>query len=88
MPDYLAKALFVVLGLMLQRQLILLLPHAARPAARFFVNAVIGLAGLLTANMVGGLFGVSVGLNAFTLPAAALLGLPGVALLWILRYLL
>lgn len=88
MPDYIAKALFVVIGLMLQRQLILLLPHAAHPAARFLVNAVIGLSALLTANMVGSLFGVGIGLNAVTIPVSAGLGIPGVALLWIIRYLL
>ncbi len=88
MPDYLAKALFVVLGLMLQRQLLLLAPHAARPAARLAVHAAMGLTSLLTANMAGSPFGVGVGLNAFTIPVAALLGLPGTALLWALRYLL
>lgn len=88
MPDYLAKALFVVIGLLLERQLFRLLPHAAHPAARFLVNAVMGLAALLTANTVGSLFGAGVGLNAVTLPASAVLGLPGVALLWVVRYLI
>ena len=88
MPDYLIKALFVVIGLLLQRQLFALLPHARRTAARFFVNAVIGLSALLTANMIGSPFGMGVGLNAVTLPVSAGLGLPGVALLWIFRYLI
>ena len=88
MPDYLSKALFVVIGLLLQRQLIVLLPHAAHPAARFLVNAVLGLCALLTANTVGSLFGAGIGLNAVTIPLSAGLGIPGVALLWIIRYLL
>lgn len=88
MPEYFVKALFVVIGLMLLRTLFSLLPRAKRPAARFFVNAVMGLAGLLTANMIGSLFGVGIALNAVTLPVSAGLGLPGVALLWVFRYLL
>ena len=88
MPLYFAKALFVVVGLMLQRQLILLQRHAARPAARLVVNAGVGLAALLTANMIGSPFGMGVGLNAVTLPISLGLGVPGVALLWVLRYLL
>lgn len=88
MPDYIAKALFVVIGLMLQRRLITLLPHAAHPAARFLINAALGLSALLIANTVGTLFGLGIGLNAVTLPVSATLGLPGVALLWIVRYIL
>lgn len=87
MPDYLIKALFVFTGLLLIRQLITLLPRA-RFTARLLLHAVMGLAGLLMANTVGGLFGLRLGLNAATLPVAAGLGLPGVAALWALRYLL
>lgn len=88
MPDYLVKALFIVIGLLLQRQLILLLPHAAHPVASFIVSAVMGVAALLTANTVGSLFGVGVGLNAVTIPTSVVLGVPGVALLWVIRYLM
>ena len=88
MPDWFLKALFVVIGLMLQRQLIALAPHAAHPAARFFVNAAMGLAALLTANMIGSLFGLGLGLNAVTIPVSAVLGVPGVALMWTALYLL
>jgi len=87
-PDWFLKALFVVTGLMLQRQLIALLPRAAHPAARFFVNAALGLAALLTANMIGSLFGAGLGLNAVTIPVSAVLGIPGVALMWAVLYLL
>ena len=88
MPEYLVRALFVFTGLLLQRQLLVLLPHASRPGVRLLLNAVLGLSALLTANTVGSLFGVGLGLNAVTVPAAAGLGLPGVASMWILRYLL
>ena len=88
MPDYIAKALFVVLGLMLQRRLLALAPHAVRAGTRLLLNAALGLCALLTANMIGSLFGVGLGLNALTLPVSAGLGIPGVALLWVVRYLL
>lgn len=88
MPEYLIKALFAVIGLMLEKQLFTLLPHAKHPAARFFVNAVIGLACLLIANVIGSAFGLGLGLNAVTVPAAAVLGIPGVAVMWLFCYLL
>ena len=88
MADYLIKALFVTVGLMLMRQLFVLLPHARHPAARFTVNAAMGLSCLLTANTLGSAFGVGLGLNAVTLPVSAGLGIPGVALMWLFRYLL
>ena len=87
MPDYIARALFVVTGLLLQRQLIKLLPHLRHPAARFPAHAVMGLSALLTANTVGSLFGAGIGLNAVTLPVSAVLGIPGVLLMWIIRFL-
>lgn len=86
MPDYILNALFVLVGLMLMRQVAALLRHVSRPVPQFFLNAVMGLCLLLTANTVGSLFGVGLGLNAVTLPIAAGLGAPGVALLWALRY--
>lgn len=87
MPDYLIKALFVFTGLLLTEQLVTLLPRASF-AVRLLLHAVMGLTGLLMANTVGSLFGLRLGLNAVTLPVAAGLGLPGVAALWTMRYLL
>lgn len=87
MPDYIVKALFVLTGLMLLRRLIALLPRAVHPIARFLINAMMGLCALLLGNTVGSLFGLGLGLNAVTVPVSAGLGVPGVALLWALRYL-
>lgn len=85
MSEPLVNTMLVFIGLLLIRRLITLLPRA-RFAARLFLHAVMGLAGLLMANTVGGLFGLGLGLNPVTLPVAAGLGLPGVAALWVLRY--
>ena len=85
MPDYVCRALFVLTGLMLLYLLTTILMRTKRTAVRALLHAVMGLASLLTANTVGGLFGAKLGLNALTLPVCAALGVPGTALLWALR---
>jgi len=87
MPDFVMNALFVFTGLMLIYELMSLLPAAA-PPLRAVLHAVSGLCALLTANVLGSLFGLGLGLNALTLPVSAALGVPGVGLLWALRYFL
>ena len=88
MPDYILKALFVTTGLLLAAVLFRLLPHARHPVPRGLIHAVLGLDALLVGNTVAGVFGLGLGLNAVTVPAAAGLGLPGVAALWAFRYIL
>ena len=87
MPDYVLKALFVATGLSLIWLCLSLGRHVGARAGRFGLGSVAGLAGLFTANAVAGLFGFGVGVNWFSCAAAALLGLPGVGLLYALRYL-
>lgn len=86
MPDYILKALFMVAGLGLLRTLAEILPYTRHPLGRFSIHGTAGLAALLMANTIGGLFGVGLGLNAVTLPVSAGMGVPGVALMWFLRY--
>ena len=85
MPDYVCRALFVLTGLMLVYLLTTILVRTRHAAVRALLHAVMGIASLLTANTVGGLFGAKIGLNALTLPVCAALGVPGTALLWALR---
>ena len=87
MPDYMLKALFVLTGLLFLYLLAVLAPHTHRRWARSVMGGAAGLAVLLLGNTVGGLFGLGLGLNAITLPVSAGLGVPGVVLLWLLRYL-
>ena len=87
MPDYMINALFVLTGLLLLGQLLSLLPHTLRPWVRSLMGSAAGLVALLLGNTLGGLFGLGLGLNAITLPVSAGLGVPGVILLWALRYL-
>ena len=86
MPDYMIKALFVLTGLLLLAQIISLLPRVRSLWARALLHAPAGIAALLLGNTLGSLFGLSIGLNALTLPIAAGLGVPGAVLLWFLRY--
>jgi pro-sigmaK processing inhibitor BofA len=88
MPDYVVKALFVTVGLILLIQLGRLQARKLSCAGRCFRSAGLGLTALLVGNMLGFLAGLGLGLNALTIPVAAGLGLPGLALLWALRYLL
>ena len=87
-PDYVIKTLFVGTGLLTLRLVWGLMRRTEDWLPRAGLHALMGLTALLTANCVGALFGVGVGLNRLTLPVSALLGVPGVGLLWAVRYLL
>ena len=88
MPDYLVKALFVTAGLLALTLAHGMLKGTARRLPRLGLHAVMGLTALLCANGVGASFGLTLGLNRLTVPVSALLGVPGVGLLWAVRYLL
>ena len=88
MPVYVLKALFVTAGAWLIRSARDLAGETARPWARWALHALAGLAALLTGNALGELKGLGVGLNGLTAGVSALLGAPGVALLWAVKYLL
>ena len=88
LPDYLLKALFVTVGLLLIRQAYELTDDVRKWGSKGLLHAIAGVAALFTANMAGSLLGLGVGLNGLTLPVSAALGTPGVALLWAVKYLL
>ena len=87
-PGYFLKALFVITGLMLIKQAYSLSARTKKWPPRALLHAVAGLAALFTANAVGSLAGLGVGLNGLTIPVSAALGAPGVGLLWAVKYLL
>ena len=63
----------------------------AKPLKRFFrvvVNSFLGLLVLTAFNFVGGLFGLYIGVNAFTAVTVGLLGIPGFIFLFVLKFLL
>ena len=88
MMENILKALFVTVGLALVWEIFELLRRTEKPVFRTVLHALSGLAALLTANTLGALAGLTVGLNAVTMAVSAALGVPGVALLWAVRYLL
>ena len=88
MPVYVLKALFVTTGLALIRRCAALSAETEKRPLRALLQAMAGLAALFAANMAGSLAGLGVGLNGLTMPVAAVLGVPGVCLLWAVKYLL
>ena len=57
-------------------------------AARFFLRAAAGTAGIFLCDILLSPLGVSVGINPFTAAVCGLLGLPGAGMLYLLAYLL
>lgn len=63
----------------------------AKPLRRVFkvvVNSFFGVCAIMLFNTVGGIFGVFLGLNAFTAVTVGLLGIPGFLSLFVLKFLL
>jgi inhibitor of the pro-sigma K processing machinery len=58
-----------------------------RWALRLALNTVLGFAALLVFNMVGGGFGITLGLTLFNVLVVGILGLPGFALLLVIKWL-
>lgn len=86
MPDYVWKALLVLTGTVLIGLTLSAIRHTRSPAGRFALHGIAGLSALITANTVTAVFGAGVAVNAVTLSLSGLLGIPGVGLLYILRY--
>lgn len=69
---------------------ILLLKILKKPIRLLFkllVNTVFGFIGLAVINLVGGFFGVTLGVNLLNALVVGVFGLPGVALLLIVKWL-
>lgn len=54
---------------------------------KLIFNGILGGLSLLVINLVGGLFGFFIALNAVSIFVAGILGIPGVILLVLLKYL-
>ena len=86
--EHIFKGLFITVGCALVWRLVWLLRHTDRPGVRAVLHGLLGLAALLMGNILGTLVDLGLGLNWFTVPVSAVLGVPGVALMWVVRYLL
>lgn len=86
MDIYVVIAYFVGVFLLYVIGRLMLIP--LRVIFNLIVNTVIGGAMLLIANLIGGIWGIYIGINPITALVAGLLGIPGVVLLIALRFLL
>ena len=84
----LASAVGYVVGLI---ALLIALQILAKPVewtARIVGNSIAGGLGIWVVNLVGGLFGLHLGLNPVTAAVVGLLGVPGLVALGIMRWIL
>ena len=86
MPEYVWKALTVLTGLVLVGLICSVLKTLKNRLGRFVLHGLAGVTSLITANTVAAAFGCGVAVNAASLAVSGLLGVPGVGLLYALRY--
>ncbi|MBQ3258283.1 MAG: pro-sigmaK processing inhibitor BofA family protein [Oscillospiraceae bacterium] len=83
--EMIAIVLIAVLAVFL---ILKLLTAPIRFAAKMLINALVGFVVLFLLNFVGGLVGLSLGINWFNALVVGIFGAPGVVLLLLLKYLL
>lgn len=85
--DLAAILVYGVLGLIVLMALgALFVP--VRWGVRLLVNACFGVLGLVITGVFGALAGLTISINLFTVALAALLGIPGLALVVLLQFIL
>jgi len=84
----LQEILFFALGLMLLYFLGYIILSPFTLLMKFVLNSFLGAAVLVVINLIGQNFGVTIPLNPATALIVGFLGLPGVALLFILKLIL
>lgn len=52
---------------------------------RILLNCIFGAVMLWCINFVGGFFGIQMGINPFTAAVAGIMGIPGLALLYVIK---
>jgi inhibitor of the pro-sigma K processing machinery len=77
-----------VVGVLLLVLLFKLFRTTLKWALKLLFNAIIGFAALLLLNYVGAPLGISLNLNWFNAIVTGILGVPGVILLLLIKYLL
>ena len=78
----------IVFGILIILLFIFLFKKPLGWLLKLLLNSVFGLILLLAANYIGGFFGVHIGINRFTILISGILGIPSVAFLLILQFLL
>jgi len=85
--EYLSGAVVLAALAVLVILLLKILKKPIRLLLKLAVNTVFGFIGLAVVNLVGGFFGVTLGVNLLNALVVGVLGLPGVALLLIVKWL-
>ncbi len=85
--DLAAILVYGVLGLIVLMALGALFAPV-RWGVRLLVNACFGVLGLVITGVFGALAGLTISINLFTVALAALLGIPGLALVVLLQFIL
>ncbi len=86
--DKITIVFLVVVGVLLLVLLGKLFKTSLKWALKLLFNAIIGFAALLLLNYVGAPLGISLNLNWFNAIVTGILGVPGVILLLLIKYLL
>ena len=86
--DKITILFLAVIGVLLLFLLGKLFKTSLRWALKLLFNALIGFAGLLLLNFIGAPIGIGLKLNWFNAIVTGVLGVPGVILLLLIRYLL
>lgn len=86
--NHLPAVFLVVVGVLLLILLGKLLRTSLKWALKLLLNAVIGFVALFLLNYIGAPLGVSLNLNWFNAIITGILGVPGVILLLMIKYLL
>ncbi|WP_102399577.1 pro-sigmaK processing inhibitor BofA family protein [Haloimpatiens massiliensis] len=79
---------YFLIGIVLMVILVKLLAWPLKILLKLIVNGVLGAVLLILVNLVGGAFGLSIGVNAITALIAGFFGVPGVIFLIIFQNLL
>lgn len=78
---WIAIAALIVIG-------ILVVNNKARRSIAFFARAALGIAAVFAINTALAGFGLAVGINILTIAVVAMLGLPGIAMLYSLGFIM
>lgn len=80
--------LLAAAGILLLILLFKILSKPLRWAVKLLLNAIVGFVALTLLNALGGLIGVSLGVNWLNAIVVGVLGVPGVILLLLIKYFL
>jgi inhibitor of the pro-sigma K processing machinery len=86
--EFLITIVLIAAALGLLTLLYKILKTPIKLALKLLVNAIVGFLSLFVVNLLGSLIGISLGINWLNAIIVGFLGLPGVILLLLIKYLL